>query len=175
MVSYWRGEIRRSNAVGFPCFQQGRKILAGWELDNDSRDGTSFLGAKAADWAAEKMTSLRELCQWMRSPLPLQPTWWSPKPSVTTCQTGQVDPSWHIWTPSCRNNQKSWCWICRPRALEGTTFSQLPYIGLLFTLSNLQHFPWWIITTILSVTVYDPDIKQCLSLRQPHTSNLSNM
>ena len=43
-------------------FQQGKKISAGRELDDDTRDGTSFLGAKAADWAAEKMVSLRELC-----------------------------------------------------------------------------------------------------------------
>ena len=151
MVSYWRGEIRRSNAVGFPRFQQGRKILAGWELDDDTKDGTSFLGAKAADWAAEKMTSLRELCQWMI-------TWWSPKPSVTTCQTGQVDPSWHIWTPSHRNNQKSWCWICRPRALEGTTFSQSPYIVLLFTLSNSQHQFWYWPPSWLVHTSFDSSV-----------------
>ena len=58
----------------FPEFQQGKKISIGRELDDDTGDGTSFLGAKAADWAAEKMMSLRELCRWMRSPLPLQPT-----------------------------------------------------------------------------------------------------
>ena len=156
MVSCWRGEITvTSNAVGFPRFQQGKKISAGRELDDDTRDGTSFLGAKAADWAAEKMVSLRELCRWMRSPLPLQPTWWSPKPSVTTWQTGQVDPSWHIWTPSQyhKHNRKSWSWICRPRTLEGTTFSQSPAWWTRRQSQSLWPSAW---------SCFSQDIKGCL-------------
>ena len=46
-----------SNAVGFPCSNKGRR----YQLDDDTRDGTSFVGAKAADWAAEKVVCLREL------------------------------------------------------------------------------------------------------------------
>ena len=98
-------------------------------MTDDTRDWTSFLGAKAADCAAETMMSLRELCQWMRSPLPLQQPYGHQRhQSPTTWQTGQIDPAWHIWTPSQyrKHNRKSWSWICRPRALEGTTFSQFP-------------------------------------------------
>ena len=50
-------------------------MSAGWEEELGTRDGASSLGARAADWAAEKRASLRALCLLIRSLLPPQPTW----------------------------------------------------------------------------------------------------
>ena len=58
-----------------------------WELG--TRLGVSFDGAKAADWAAEKMTSRMSLWREMRSQLPPQPTGWSTNWSVVPCHSGQ--------------------------------------------------------------------------------------
>ena len=39
------------------------------------KDGTSFLGAKAADWVVENTASWIELCRRILSPLPPQATY----------------------------------------------------------------------------------------------------
>ena len=52
------------------------------------REGTSLRGARAADCAAEKTASRRELCRNILSAFPPQPTWWSPNVSAGVRQTG---------------------------------------------------------------------------------------
>ena len=44
-------------------------------LDPGIREGTSLLGTKAADCAAENKASRRESCRKILSPFPPQPTW----------------------------------------------------------------------------------------------------
>ena len=67
-----------SRAAGRPRLQLGRKTSAGRACEPGTRPGASLVGARAADWAAEKMTSLVALWRAIRSPLPPHPTWWSP-------------------------------------------------------------------------------------------------
>ena len=47
-----------SRAAGLPHFQQGRYTSAGRELAPGISAGTSLLGARAADWAAENRAFL---------------------------------------------------------------------------------------------------------------------
>ena len=82
MVSCWTREITvTSRAVGLPRFQQGRKMSAGREVDPGMREAVSFIGASAADWAAEKSTSrvsescLHYPCRW-HDDLPLNQRWY---------------------------------------------------------------------------------------------------
>ena len=78
-VSCCRGEITwTSNAAGQPRLQVGRSMSAGLEWESGTRLGASLVGAKAADRAAENRTSCMALCRAILSPLPPQPTWWSP-------------------------------------------------------------------------------------------------
>ena len=60
-----------SKAAGRPLHQLGRNMSAGRDLVPGIRVGTSFRGASAADWAAEKRASRMLSCRWIRSPLPL--------------------------------------------------------------------------------------------------------
>ena len=68
-------------------------MSAGRLLVPGIRDGTSSLGARAADCAAEKRMSLRQSCLWIQFPFPPQPTWWSPKGSaaLSPTQRGHLD------------------------------------------------------------------------------------
>ena len=50
-----------SRAAGRPRLQLGRKTSAGRACEPGTRPGASLEGARAADWAAEKMTSLMAL------------------------------------------------------------------------------------------------------------------
>ena len=59
-----------SRAAGRPRLQLGRKMSAGRACEPGTRPGASLEGARAADWAAEKMTSLMALWRAIRSPLP---------------------------------------------------------------------------------------------------------
>ena len=59
------------------------KTSAGRLRELGIKDDTSLRGARAADWAAEKIASRRELCRAILSPLPPHPTWWSPYGSAT--------------------------------------------------------------------------------------------
>ena len=59
-----------SRAAGWPLCQLGRKMSAGRLRVPGIKDGTSFLGAKAADWAAENTASRIESCRRILSPLP---------------------------------------------------------------------------------------------------------
>ena len=69
-----------------------------------------------------------QLCQWILSGLPPQPTWWSPKRSAPDLQTEHIPLSSNIWSPSqyCKQkwNSRSCRW--RPRDGEGMTSSQSP-------------------------------------------------
>ena len=51
MANFCTGEMTvTSRVAGLPFFQQGRYRLAGQELTSGISNGTSFQGAKAADW-----------------------------------------------------------------------------------------------------------------------------
>ena len=89
-VRSWSGLITwTSNAAGRPQFQLGRRISAGRDRELGNRPGVSLVGARAADWAAVKITSRMALWRETRSPLPPQPTWWSPKESALPRHSGQ--------------------------------------------------------------------------------------
>ena len=63
-VSCCKVEITEiSRAAGRPLSQFGRKTSAGRDWEQGTRDGNSFLGARAAVWAAEKTASRMELCR----------------------------------------------------------------------------------------------------------------
>ena len=51
-----------STAAGWPLHQFSRKISAGWLLEPEISDRTSFWGVSAADCAAGKRVSLGALC-----------------------------------------------------------------------------------------------------------------
>ena len=109
-------------------------MSAGWFWEPGTKDGTSFLGAKAAIWAAEKTASQIELCRYIRSPLPPHPTWWSPYGSAITWQMDILPPS-KLWRPSryWRHGQNSQSRRWRPRAVwadDETTFNQSPTWGI---------------------------------------------
>ena len=71
MVCCWRGLITcTSSAAGRPQLQVGRKTSAGLERESKMRLGTSLDGDRAADWAAQKMTSRIALCRKILSPFP---------------------------------------------------------------------------------------------------------
>ena len=80
----------------------GEEISAGRLLVPGISDGTFFLKARAADYAAAKRVSLRQSCLWIRSPFPPQPTWWSPKGSaaLSPMQRGHLDSPSLIFSPS---------------------------------------------------------------------------
>ena len=91
-----------SRAARRPLHQLGRKMSAGRLLVPRISDGTSFLGARAADCAVAKRVFLRQSCLWIQSPFPPQPTWWSPKGSValSPTQRGHLDSPSLIFSPS---------------------------------------------------------------------------
>ena len=63
-VSCCSGDITwTSRAAGRPLFQLGRKMSAGRLQELGIREETSFLGARAADWAAENRASRMESCR----------------------------------------------------------------------------------------------------------------
>ena len=71
---FWGGNITDINGSRSSSGKT-RKMSAGWELEIEMREGTSFLGDKAADLAAENSTS-------HTAPLPPQAMKQSPKGSV---------------------------------------------------------------------------------------------
>ena len=101
MVRRWSGQmIEISKAAGRPRSQFGRKMSAGRDWRLGIRWGDSLWGARAADWAAVKIASRIELWRWILSPLPPQPTWWSPKLSAGEWQTRQVESTGKRGSPS---------------------------------------------------------------------------
>ena len=75
-VSCCSGDITLTpSAAGRPRHQFGRRMSAGRVLKPGTKLGDSFVGARAADWAALNSTSRIALWRAIRSPLPPQPTW----------------------------------------------------------------------------------------------------
>ena len=98
-------------------------MSAGREREPGTRLGVSFEGARAADFAAVKTTSLMELCREMRSPLPPQHTWWSPKMSAVALHSGQVERD------TKPVPERIPALSVGSRVGEGTTFSKSPACG----------------------------------------------
>ncbi len=78
-----------SRVAGRPPLQVGRRMSARRDRELGVTPGASLVGARAADWAAEKITSRMALWRVIRSPFPPHPTWWSLKGSAMQQHSGQ--------------------------------------------------------------------------------------
>ena len=89
-VSCWSVNVTvTSRAPGWPLLQFGRKISAGRLWVPRIRNGTSFLGAKAANWAAENTASQMQCIQ---SPVLPPPPWWLPNGSAISLDRWNIFP-----------------------------------------------------------------------------------